>query len=58
MNVLSSEAGHFAERLRSGLQAVEGVEKIVLCPPFLSLPSVADRAQQLRYSRRRSEYAL
>ena len=42
MNVLSSEAGHFAERLRSNLQDVQGVEKIV-CPPFLSLPPVADR---------------
>ena len=44
MNILPSEAGAFAERLRSGLQAVQGVEKIV-CPPFLSLPAVAARLE-------------
>ena len=42
MNILPTEAGAFAERLRSGLQAVPGVQKIV-CPPYLSLPAVADR---------------
>lgn len=42
MNVLPSEGRAFAERLSSGLQAVPDVEKIV-CPPFLSLPTVADR---------------
>ena len=44
MNILPSEAGAFAERLRSGLQDVQGVEKIV-CPPFLSLPAVAARLE-------------
>ena len=44
MNILPSEAGAFAERLHSGLQAVRGVEKIV-CPPFLSLPAVAARLE-------------
>ena len=42
MNVLPSEAGAFAENLRSGLQAVPGVVKIV-SPTFVSLPVVADR---------------
>ena len=41
MNVLPSEAGAFTERLRSGLQGVQGVEKIV-CPSFVSLPAVAE----------------
>ena len=41
MNILPSEAGAFTERLRSGLQDVQGVEKIV-CPPFVSLPAVAE----------------
>ncbi len=42
MNILPSEAGAFTERLRDGLQDVQGVEKIV-CPPFVSLPAVAER---------------
>ncbi len=41
MNVLPSEAGAFAERLRDGLQYVQGVKKIV-CPPSLSLPAVSE----------------
>ena len=41
MNVLPSEAGVFAERLRHGLQDVQGVKKIV-CPPSLSLPAVSE----------------
>ena len=41
MNILPSEAGAFTERLRDGLQDVQGVEKIV-CPPFVSLPAVAE----------------
>ena len=41
MNVLPSEAGAFAENLRSGLQAVPGVVKIV-SPTFVSLQKVAD----------------
>ena len=41
MNILPSEAGDIAERLRNGLQAVQGVKKIV-CPPSLSLPAVAE----------------
>ena len=42
MNILPSEAGTFSERLRGGLQDVQGVEKIV-CPPFVSLSAVAER---------------
>ena len=41
MNILPSEAGAFTERLRDGLQDVQGVEKIV-CPSFVSLPAVAE----------------
>ena len=44
MNILPSEAGGFAERLRVGLQDVQGVKKIV-CPPSLSLPVVAERLE-------------
>ena len=60
MNILPTEAGAFAERLRGGLQAVPGVQKIV-CPPYLSLPAVADRlknsdihvgAQNMHYERK------
>ena len=46
MNILPSEAGDIAERLRHGLQAVQGVKKIV-CPPSLSLPVVAERLSGL-----------
>ena len=42
MNILPSEAGAFAEKLRCGLRDVQGVHKIV-CPPFVSLPAVAER---------------
>ena len=42
MNILPSEAGTFAEGLRSGLRDVQGVEKVV-CPPFVSLSAVAER---------------
>ncbi len=42
MNILPSEAGAFAERLRSGLETVQGPRKIV-CPPFVSLPAVTER---------------
>ena len=42
MNILPSEAGAFAKRLRIGLQDVQGVERIV-CPPFVSLPAVSER---------------
>ena len=42
MNILPSEAGDIAERLRNGLQAVQGAKKII-CPPSLSLPVVAER---------------
>ena len=42
MNILPSEAGSFVERLLSGLQDVQGVEKIV-CPSFVSLSAVAER---------------
>lgn len=42
MNIAPSEAADFVERLRPGLETIEGVEKIV-CPPFLSLPTVAEK---------------
>ena len=42
MNIPPSEAGPFSECLRNGLQAVQGIEKIV-CPPFVSLPAVSER---------------
>ena len=42
MNILPSEAGAFAERLRRGLLDVQGVEKI-FCPPFISLSAVSER---------------
>ena len=42
MNILPSESGDFAERLRAGLQDVQGVTKIV-CPPSISLTAVAER---------------
>ena len=42
MNILPSEAGAFAERLRIGLREAQGVEKII-CPPFVSLSAVAER---------------
>ena len=41
MNILPSEAGAFAERLRSGLDDIKGVKKIV-CPPSISLLAVAE----------------
>jgi triosephosphate isomerase len=42
MNIGPSEAADFVMRLRPGLEAIGGVKKIV-CPPFLSLPTVAER---------------
>ncbi len=44
MNIAPLEAADFVERLRPGLEATEGAEKIV-CPPFLSLPAVAEKLQ-------------
>jgi triosephosphate isomerase len=45
MNIAPSEGVDFATRIRPGLEAIEGVEKIV-CPPSLSLPTVAEELKQ------------